>query len=74
MTQKDDVTVQFTLRIEALWTDSGDYMRNATMPEFMKWAQDNGRHLSVFIKEGACEPKQIPAKIVVESVVVKPRP
>lgn len=68
-----DVNVRYTLHIEAEWEDSGDYMRNGTLEEFMRWAQSQAQHLKVFIKEGGGETRPVRARITVGEVRIVSR-
>lgn len=72
-TRDERPTVRYSLKIECYWDDSGDYMGNATIPEFFKWAEEQGRNLTVLVKEGTLDPKPVQARISVQGVTLLPR-
>lgn len=60
--------IRYQLEITATYEESGDYMRNANLEDFLEWAQDETRYLTIMVKRGAGQPKPLRASIKVTQV------
>lgn len=61
--------IRYQLEITGTYEESGDYMRNANLEDFLEWAQRQANNLTVLIQTGGgTAPKPIRATIKVKQV------